>query len=120
MPRGRSARATSRLPPPRRGESRQYLLTSFAFLFDAPAKVSPPAPLEHTLPPDCLPYQAGIAAVTVDEVRRAGRHFRPGEFTIMVVGPGEGMDKPLSSYGTVNTVDITLPPDPGEKGESPP
>ncbi|HEV8631642.1 MAG TPA: pitrilysin family protein [Thermoanaerobaculia bacterium] len=108
--------------PPRSEEiekARQSLLNSFVFRFDAPAKVMRrQLLLEHYhYPLDWLArYQPGIAAVTVDDVRRAVRHLRSADFAMLVVGPAQGMDKPLGSYGEVTPVDISLPPDPAPAG----
>ncbi len=55
-------------------------------------------------------YRAGIEAVTPEQVRQAAaRHLRPGDFSILVVGPSEGRDRPLTDFGPVKEIDITLP-----------
>jgi zinc protease len=55
-------------------------------------------------------YQKGIEGVTVPQVRQAAEDFlHPDNFAILVVGPSEGLDKPLSSYGQVTDVDISIP-----------
>lgn len=48
----------------------------------------------------------------MDQVRQAVRHLRPAEFAILVVGPSQGMDKPLSTFGTVSKIDVSLPEPP--------
>lgn len=54
-------------------------------------------------------YRAGIEAVTVEQVRAAAvRHLRPEDFTIFVVGPAEGRDRPLTDFGKVTQVDVTI------------
>jgi zinc protease len=88
------------------------LLNSFVFNFDSRRKVlSRQLTLEYYgYPLDWLArYQAGIEAVTVEQVRQAARHLRPEEFAILVVGPPQGMDRPLSSFGKVTPVDVSLP-----------
>lgn len=63
-------------------------------------------------------YQAGIEAATVDEVRAAAaEHVHPDDFAILVVGPGEGLDRPLSELGEVTQVDITIPEPEVERAE---
>ena len=55
-------------------------------------------------------YRAGIENVTVAEVRQAAVDYvHPQRFTLLVVGPSEGRDKPLTEYGTVTELDITIP-----------
>ena len=55
-------------------------------------------------------YRAGIEAVTVDEVRAAAeKYIDPDAMAIVVVGPSEGRDKPLETYGEVEVIDITIP-----------
>ncbi|MEM7349533.1 MAG: pitrilysin family protein [Acidobacteriota bacterium] len=55
-------------------------------------------------------YRKGIEAVTTAEVRAAAaKYFHPERFSILVVGNREGMDRPLSTFGDVRTVDITIP-----------
>lgn len=55
-------------------------------------------------------YRAGIEAVTPEQVRQAAaRHLRPGDFSILVVGPSEGRDRPLTDFGPVKEIELTLP-----------
>ncbi len=55
-------------------------------------------------------YQKGIEAVTVEQVRKAAAdHIDPDGFAILVVGPKDGTDRPLSDFGTVHAVDIAIP-----------
>jgi len=55
-------------------------------------------------------YQKGIEGVTTTQVREAAaKYLHPEQFSILVVGPAEGRDKPLSTYGEVTQVDITIP-----------
>jgi len=55
-------------------------------------------------------YREGIEATTTAEVRAAAeKYLQPEQFAILVVGTEEGMDRPLSDYGEVQTVDITIP-----------
>jgi len=58
-------------------------------------------------------YRAGIEAVTPEQVRAAAaKYLHPDRFAILVVGPSKGTDKPLSTFGPVTQVDITIPPPP--------
>jgi predicted Zn-dependent peptidase len=63
-------------------------------------------------------YRDGIAGVTAEQVREAAaKYIHPDRFAILVVGPSEGMDKPLSTYGEVTDVDVTIPEPPQERAE---
>ena len=58
-------------------------------------------------------YRAGVDKVTAADVARvAAKYIHPDRFSIVVVGPGEGRDKPLSTLGTVKAIDLTIPPPP--------
>jgi predicted Zn-dependent peptidase len=58
-------------------------------------------------------YQAAVAKVTAADVARvAAKYIHPDRFSIVVVGPSEGRDKPLSTLGPVHPVDLTIPPPP--------
>lgn len=109
--------------PPTEAEievAKRGLLDSFIFRVDSPRKVMGQQIQSefHGYPADWLSrYRAGIEAVTPAQVRdAAARHLRPEEFAILVVGPNQGQDKPLASYGTVTPVDITLPDPPAPPG----
>lgn len=99
--------------------SRRSLLDSFVFRVDSPRKVMNQALLLefHGYPADWLArYRAGIEAVTPEQVRdAAARHLRPQDFAIFVVGPSEGRDRPLTDFGKVTPVDISLAAPPGPK-----
>ncbi|HYU36042.1 MAG TPA: pitrilysin family protein [Thermoanaerobaculia bacterium] len=103
------ARSLTELPPTEEevSRARQGLLNSFVFRFDSPREVLARQLLleYHGYPLDWLSrYRAGIEAVTSDQVRRAARHWRPDDFTILVVGPNQGRDKPLTDFGTVTVL----------------
>ena len=102
--------------PPTEAEverARRGLLDSFIFRVDSRrAVMNQQLALElHGYPQDWLQrYRSGIESVTPAQVRdAAARHLRPGEFTIVVVGPAEGRDRPLADFGKVTPVDISLP-----------
>ena len=42
----------------------------------------------------------------------AKQYIKPDQFAILVVGPTEGRDKPLSTFGAVKTLDISIPEPP--------
>ncbi len=68
----------------------------------------------HGYPQDFLEtYQEQIRALTAEDLLAAAqRHIDPDEFTIVVVGPQESFDKPLSTLGPVTEIDITIPEGP--------
>jgi zinc protease len=103
-------------------KAKQGLLNSFIFRSDSPRRVlSQFLSYEvYGYPLDWLSrYRAGIEAVTADQVRQAvARHLRPEEFTILVVGPSQGQDRPLTDFGKVTKVELTTAgpmPGPGPK-----
>jgi zinc protease len=93
-------------------KARQGLLGQFVFNVDSKRKVlAQQIALElFGYPLDWLSrYRAGLEAVTVEQVREAAvRHLRPEDFTILVVGPAEGRDRPLTDFGKVTKVDVTI------------
>jgi predicted Zn-dependent peptidase len=55
-------------------------------------------------------YREGIESVTTAQVRKAAvDHIHLEDFSILVVGPSEGTDRPLSEFGEVVEIDITIP-----------
>lgn len=68
----------------------------------------------YGLPADWLErYRAGIEKVTpADTARVAAEYIHPEQFALLVVGPREGRDKPLSTFGEVTTLDISIPEPP--------
>jgi len=94
-------------------KSRQRLLNSFVFNADTPRKVlSQQLLLEISgYPLDWYSrYRAGLEAVTPAQVRDAAlHHLRSGDFALLVVGPAAGRDRPLTDFGTVTNLDLTLP-----------
>lgn len=94
-------------------KAKQAILSSFVFNSDSTDKI-----LRQQLtyeyfgyPLDWLSrYQKGIEAVTPAQVRQAAeKHLHPDRFSIVVVGPSEGQDKPLSTFGEVTNLDISIP-----------
>jgi predicted Zn-dependent peptidase len=63
-------------------------------------------------------YRKGIDTVTLEEVRAAAaKYVHPDDLRILVVGPTEGLDKPLTTYGEVTQVDISIPEPAAETAE---
>ena len=103
-------------------KAKQRILSSFVFNSDSTRKIlGQQLTYEYYgYPLDWLDrYAEGIGSVTVDEVRKAaGDRIHPEELAILVVGPGEGMDRPLSEFGEVTTVDVAIPPPPAAAVEA--
>lgn len=94
-------------------KAKRAILSSFIFQIDTPQKV-----LAQQLnyeyygyPLDWLEiYRQRVDAVTPEEVRQAAvKHLIPERFAILVVGPEEGRDTDLTSYGQVRAIDISIP-----------
>src|SRR5262249_45520220 len=86
---------------------------SFVFEYDSKAKVmNARATYEfHGYPADFLErYQKGVAKVTADDVDRVARKYLDkNKFAVLVVGNAADFDKPLSTFGALTTLDITIP-----------
>lgn len=93
--------------------AKESMLAAMVFTADSDAKI-----LSRQLtyayfgyPSDWLSqYQKAIAAVTPAQVAAAARtYIHPDQVAIMVIGPSTGTEPPLSSFGTVHRLDITIP-----------
>src|SRR5450759_3015230 len=107
--------------------AKDAILNSFVFRFDSPAKV-----LQEKMAYEFYGYplnflenfQREIEKVRKEDVARvAGKYIHREQMAVLVVGNVSEFDKPLSSLGTVNKLDIAIPaPPPGlvpEQGEHP-
>ncbi|MCP3964600.1 MAG: hypothetical protein GY719_42770 [bacterium] len=100
-------------------KGRAGILKSFVFRADSTAKI-----LAQQLTYEFFGYpldwqeryRKGIEGVSVAQVREAAeKYLHPEDFAILVVGKKEGVDRPLSDFGEVQTVDITIPEPAGEE-----
>jgi zinc protease len=107
--------------------AKDSILNSFVFRFDSPEKVlqEKMAYEFYGYPLDFLEnFQKGIEGVTKEDVARvAAKYLHREQMAVLVVGNVGEFDKPLSSLGTVNKLDITIPAAPPglmpEQGEHP-
>ena len=102
--------------PPTEAEvtkAKASILNSFIFNSDSMGEILSQQMLfeYYGYPLDWLSrYRAGIEKVTVEQVRgAAAKYINPDQVAILVVGPKEGMDEPLSTFGKVTNIDITIP-----------
>ncbi|MBN2828932.1 MAG: insulinase family protein, partial [Candidatus Cloacimonetes bacterium] len=57
-----------------------------------------------------LKVKEGVQKVTAEDVERvAKKYLHPDQFTYVVLGNADGFEEPLSRYGEVNTLDISIP-----------
>ena len=88
-------------------------LNGYAFAFDSTAKV-----VDRLMTYDVYGYPAdfnvklrdAVEKVTKDDVLRVAKtRLNPDALTILAVGRQDQFDKPLSTFGKVTTLDITIP-----------
>ncbi len=98
-------------------KAKEAILNSFVFRVDSKEKV-----LEEQMayefygyPADFLEqYRAGIEKVTQQDVQRvAQKYVHKERLAVLVVGKASDFDKPLSTFGPVTNIDVTIPPPPG-------
>ena len=101
-------------------KAKDGLLNSFVFRFDSRSKVlrERMAYEFYGYPADFLErYRTGIEKVTVEDVARVARRYvHKDRLAVLVIGKASDFDRPLSSFGPVATLDITIPS--GEKKET--
>lgn len=93
--------------------AKDELLNSFIFRYDSPEKVlSEQVTLAvYGYPADFLErYREGIEKVTAADVSRvAKKYVQPEKLAIVIVGNKPEIEPPLTSLGTVTTLDTTIP-----------
>jgi len=99
--------------PPQKEElewAKNSLVNQFIFSFTSSADVVwQRMKLEYDgLPDDYLEkYQQRLAAVTLEDVKRAAReHLHPERSVLLVVGKEEDFDRPLASLGPVQRIEL--------------
>lgn len=104
-------------------KAKDSILNSFIFNLDSPDKVlrERMAYEFYGYPADFLEkYRAGIEKVTQADVARvAEKYIQRDKFAMLVVGNPAEFDKPLSTFGQVTELDITIPgTPPGASGDA--
>lgn len=96
--------------------AKESILNSFVFNYDSSAKILRQQMLYayYGLPANFLEtYRANIEKVTAaDTARVAKAYIKPEQMSLLVVGDASKFDRPLSAFGPVTTLDITIPPPP--------
>jgi zinc protease len=94
-------------------KAKEAILNSFVFRFDSKEKVLRERMTYefYGYPADFLEkYRAGIEKVTQQDVARvAHQYVHKDQLAVLVVGKAADFDRPLSSFGPVTTLDITIP-----------
>lgn len=100
-------------------KAKRSMLNSFVFNFDSTRKIlfQQLTYEYYGYPLDWLQrYRTGVEKITTAQVRQAAtKYVHPDQFALLVVGPAEGRDRPLSDFGQVATLDITIPDPTSEK-----
>jgi zinc protease len=111
--------------PPSQDEltkAKDGILNSFVFRFDSKDKVLREQMTYefYGYPLNFLGrYRAGIEKVTEADVARvAQKYIHKNQLAILVVGKAADFDRPLSSFGPVTALNVTIPPPPAAKKES--
>jgi len=98
--------------------AKEYYLNTFVFEFDSRAKIANRLMSYefYGYPPDFLETtRQKIEDVSREDILRVARKYlRPEALRILVVGNPEKYDQPLSRYGNVREVDMTIPGKPTE------
>ena len=96
--------------------AKDSILNSFVFNYASKGQVLGQQMLftYYGLPSDFLErYRDRIEQVAVAEVERVARgYLHPEQFTLLVVGNPDDFDRPLSSFGEVSEIDISIPKPP--------
>jgi zinc protease len=99
--------------------AKDAILNSFIFRFDSKEKILHEQATDefYGYPPDFLDrYRREIEKVTAADVARvAKKYVRKEDLAILVVGKASDFDRPLSSFGKVATLDVTIPGPGGQK-----
>lgn len=94
--------------------AKDWYLNTYVFNFNSKAKIVNRLMTYayNNYPLDFMEtIKKGIEKVTkADVLRVAKKYLRPDKVQILVVGNKDAFDKPLSSLGEVNVIDITIPP----------
>ncbi len=99
--------------------AKDQFMNSYVFQFDSRAKIIRNI-LTYAYYGYPLDYSEQIfkkieTVTKADILQAAQKHLRPEQVQILVVGKQADFDKPLSTFGTVNAIDIAIPVPAGDK-----
>jgi len=99
--------------------AKDQFMNSYVFQFDSRAKIIRNI-LTYAYYGYPLDYSEQIfkkieTVTKADIMQAAQKHLRPEQVQILVVGKQADFDKPLSTFGTVNAIDIAIPVPAGDK-----
>jgi zinc protease len=104
--------------------AKDAILNAFVFRLDSPDKILAERMTYeyYGYPPDWLDkYEGEIKKVTSADVNRvAAKYLHENQLAVLVVGNTKEFDKPLSSLGPVQEIDIAIPPPAEVKSEAKP
>jgi zinc protease len=93
--------------------AKEAYLNSYAFEFDSTEKIANRLALYafYGYPADFnVKLRNAVEKVTKEDILRAAqKHLNPGLLSVVAVGVASKFDKPLSTFGPVTTLDITIP-----------
>jgi predicted Zn-dependent peptidase len=96
--------------------AKESFLNSFVFRHDSKSEILSQQMTYkyHGLPVDYLEQtRNNIENVTTEDVARvAKKHIHPDRLTLLVVGKAADFDRPVSEFGSVTAVDISIPAPP--------
>ena len=114
-----NALKTNPATPEELTKAKEAILNSFVFRFDSKEKVLAERMSyeSYGYPADFLErYRTGIEKVTrADVARVAGKYIHKDQLAVLVVGKAADFDRPLSSFGPVTALDISIPQPGGTK-----
>jgi zinc protease len=103
--------------------AKDSILNSFIFNYDSKAKVlrQQMTYAYFGFPADYLSrYRQNIEKVTAADVNKvAMKYVHKEQLAILVVGPTQGQDRPLDTFGKVTKLDLTIPMPKGAPGSHP-
>ena len=98
--------------------AKEIMLNAFVFTLDSKSKIlNQQMMLEfYGYPADYFQhYVANVEKVTPADVERvAKKYINPNQLAVLVVGKAKDFEKPLTTLGEVQTIDVTIP-EPGQK-----
>ncbi len=100
-------------------QAKDSILNSFIFAYDSPDKILNERMVYelYGYPADFLErFRAGVERTTIIDVSRvAHKYINKSRLAVLVAGNPADFDKPVTTFGEVRKLDISIPPPPGGK-----